>query len=172
MRKLKELERSLKLSKKRKYTFFRALILNSAQKFYFYTKQYAFAGVNLVNPINVQSIVSTSLSISATGATAVTISSTLAISFVGSLFLSLVESHVPTGFVKTGVSLAKVVVTFPVTVSEYVTNSIIGLLEKDVVKTALPINITAVWGLMHSPKISDLGDFKRKFGKFLYKFIR
>jgi len=45
--------------------------LNSGQKFYFYTKQYAFAGVNLVPLRNIESIVSTSMSISPTGATTV-----------------------------------------------------------------------------------------------------
>ena len=143
--------------------------LEGSQKFYYLFKQYAFQGMNLWHAMNIQSAVSTSAALSPSGAAVITVSSAIAISFAGSMFLSLVECHVSAGPIKTAVGVTKVIVAFPINLAQTVTNGIVGFVENSIIGTTLPINVTSVYGLTDGPEISKIPGFKDKVGSFLIK---
>jgi len=112
--------------------------------------------INLQHLLQTRNVAATAASLSPVNAATITIPSLIAISDTGRLFLSLVENFVPQGPVKTTSNGVKVVIILPIGIPEIVTNAIFGNIEKLVLKQALPINVTTVYGLTNGPEINNM----------------
>jgi hypothetical protein len=146
--------------------------LNSVKRCYYLAKQHTFNGINFYHALNIKNTAASAAALSTTGAATLTLSSTIAISFTGAMFLSLVESYLPAGNIKTVVKGAKVIIAIPIGITEVVTNGIIGTLEKLVMHEPLPINVTDVYGFSDGPKIEDVKGIRDKVTDFLLTFAR
>ena len=96
----------------------------------------------------------------------------MALSYSGSLFLSTLDNYIPNSWVrtKTSVGLAKVVVSFPLHITEKTTNVIFGSVEKLIIGTKLPTNVTAAFAVDKGPRLSSFGEIKKTLGELLYKW--
>lgn len=111
--------------------------LTVIEKNYQLAKQHVFNNINFYHARKVKNAAASSASISATGSATLSLSSTLAISFTGALFLSLVENHLLANNLKTAIKGVKVIVAFPVSVAELVTNGIVDTFEKLIINEPL-----------------------------------
>lgn len=141
--------------------------LTDIKKNYYLAKQHAFNGINLYHALNVKNAAASAAALSTTGAATLTLSSTIALSFTGALFLSIVESYLPAGNIKTVVKGIKIIIGFPVGIAELTINSIVGTFETWIIKEPLPINVTDVYGFTDGPRIEEIKGIGNKVNDFL-----
>jgi hypothetical protein len=118
--------------------------LIDVKKNYYLAKQHAFNGINFYYALKVKNTAA-----SATGSSILSLSLTLTISFIGALFISLIENHLPAGNLKTTVKNINVIIAFPISIAELVTNSIVSTFEKLIINEPLPTNDTEVYVWFH-----------------------
>lgn len=141
--------------------------LTDIKKAYYLAKQHTFNGLNLYHALNIKNGAAAAAALSATGAATLTLSSSIAISFTGALFLSIVESYLPAGNIKTVVKGVKVIIGFPVGIAELMVNGIVGTFETLIIKEPLPINVTDVYGFTDGPRIEKIKGIGNKIHDFL-----
>jgi len=146
--------------------------LDGIKQTYFMTKQYRFNLINLHHVLQTKNDAATAASLSPVSYATLTIPSVIAISYAGSLFLSLVENFVPQGPVKTTIKGAKVIVALPIGITETVINAIFGQVEKLVLKQALPSNVTAVYSLTDGPEIKNMTALRVKIMDWAKRLLR
>jgi hypothetical protein len=136
-------------------------------------KQYGFNGLNLYNVLNLNSVNMASAAVSSTGATALSMSGMIAISWTTSLSLATLENYIPNNMVKTKivVSGAKLVTSLLIRCVEWTTNKIFGVVENVVLGSPLPINITGVYKFNVGPKLEDLAKIKKPIVQWLLNQI-
>jgi hypothetical protein len=143
------------------------------RKKYYYLKQFGFNGINLYNALMVNTVNVGAAAVSKSGATALSISAVVAMSWSGSMFLSLVEPHIPNTMpkVKFAVSGAKFVVAIPIRLVEWTSNNIFGFAENLIIGSPLPTNVTEVYRYHIGPKIEDIQKIKKPVIKWLIKTL-
>lgn len=144
------------------------------RKRYYYLKQFGFNGINLYNALMVNTVNVGAAALSKTGATALSISAVVAMSWSGSLFLSLVEPHIPNNLpkVKLVVSGAKFVVAIPIRLVEWTSNNIFGFAENLIIGSPLPTNVTEVYRYHIGPKIEDIKKIKKPVINWLIQRLK
>lgn len=140
---------------------------------YYYLKQYGFNGVHLYNILNLNSLNAAKALVSPTGAVAWTAGGILALSWSGSLFFATLENYIPNNWVKTKAIVCgtKFVAAIPIRMSEATMNGIFGFVERIVVGSPLPTNITEVYKLDVGPKLKDLPGLRKSVFQFLKGLI-
>lgn len=141
------------------------------RKKYYYFKQFGFNGVNLYNALKVNTANIGAAAVSKNGAAALNISTVVAMSWSGSMFLSLLEPHIPSSMpkIKLVVSGAKFVVAMPIRLVEWTSNSIFGFAENRIIGSSLPTHVTEVYRYQVGPKIEDINNIKQPVIKWLVK---
>jgi hypothetical protein len=141
------------------------------RKIYYQIKQYAFNGVMLHNLLVLNTENAAAVALSSTRAAPLTMSAVVALSWSGSLFFSTLENFIPNTFVRTKAVVCglKYVTAFPLGLTEFVANTIIGTVEYAVIGTPLPTNVTAVFKLNKGPRIKDLPTLRRSVLNWISK---
>jgi hypothetical protein len=143
------------------------------RKKYYYFKQFGFNGVNMYNALMVNTANIGTAAISKNGAAALSLSTVVAMSWSGSMFLSLVEPHIPSSMtkVKLVVSGTKFLVAMPIRLVEWTSNNIFGFAENLIIGSALPTNVTQCYRYNVGPKIEDIQKIKKPVIKWLIKTL-
>jgi len=96
--------------------------------------------------------------LSTNGAARITMAGVIALSWSGSLLLSILENYIPNNMVKTktNVSGAKFVLALPVCCVEWTSNALFGFAENLLVGSGLPTDVTEVYLLQEGPKLKNL----------------
>jgi len=130
---------------------------------YYLFKQYGYSLLNL------DTVNSAGVALSATGSVALTIPTAIALSWSGGIFLSTLENVIPDSMVRTKAIIrgSKYIISFPIRIAEATTNGIIGFAEGRIIGNQLPINVKEDFRLTQGPKIEDLRKLKKPVKKLL-----
>jgi len=143
------------------------LKLSGISSKYWFVKQYSYQAISAWHIYTMKNAAASAAA--KAGIAALTPGSILALSFSLSIFLSLLESHVPVGRVKNAIKLAKLVSGAPVICAEYTVNGIMGVGESVFFKRKFPTNITSVYGILDGPELDKMPGFKNAIGQVLWK---